>query len=129
MVNAPSSVSTSGLQKKKRPTYYTVMSAGRSSSHAMLSLRRLRAANGSLLTQTVMTREFLTLPIPEMVIQREDTPLMPPAHLWRRWITRRSKRALPILTHTLAAHNPHPYVVPPVQTRVSHQYSQMKTPS
>src|SRR5258708_7971974 len=103
-----------GFAEEKRPTYYTAMSAGRSSSHVMSSLKRLRVVNTSLLTQTVMMRVFLMLLIPEMVIQRGNTQLMPPAHPWRRWITRRSKRPLLIPTHILAAHNPHPYIIPPV---------------
>ena len=93
----------------------------------MLSLKKLRVVNMSPSTQTAMMREFLMLLILEIVIQRGNTQLMPPAHLWRRWITRRSKRPLPIPTHILVAHNPHPYIVPPIQTKVSHQYSQMKT--
>ncbi len=80
--------------------------------NVMLSLKKLRVVNMSLSTQTAMTRELLIATIPEMVIQRGDAQAMPLAHLLRRWITRRSKRPLPVPKHILAAHNP--YIIPPV---------------
>ncbi len=95
-----------GFAEEKRHTYYTVMSTEKFSSHTMSSLRRLRVRNESLLTQTAMTRGLSILPIPEMAIQKGDTQSMPLAHLLRRWITRRSKRSLPVPLHILVAHNP-----------------------